>query len=336
MLIIAVRMVTSIILVVDVSPDNMLMRSFMFEFPWIFGLSGLLFYFIGISQAIGQSSTASGWLPSALVIDVFGFSAVIVPFLCSWAFTLTLGALAKTDLDMAELIMSINYGLWALWTGGTGTIIFIAGLKLVRILKAHHKRNRGSSSYAAIKAGIFKIRMMASILAICLWSFATVLLVYAILRYEIMRTVPASILIGVLWNFMAVVTTILSFLLVIFDPKKGPNAALKSRSRSGGEETNTQEYTGAGSTTRPDRKLHDSSLMATESKLGDNDAILNALKVPYGQTLASSDSKTEIQQGGNEKSSKKLFSTGKATKKWSESTSSFSSNMELTSYEGPR
>ena len=26
----------------------------MFEFPWIFGLSGLLSYFIGISQAIGQ------------------------------------------------------------------------------------------------------------------------------------------------------------------------------------------------------------------------------------------------------------------------------------------
>ncbi|KAI7858385.1 hypothetical protein BDC45DRAFT_595750 [Circinella umbellata] len=198
----------------------MLARSFMFELPWIFGLSGLLSYFIGISQAIGQvkkTSTASGWLPSALIIDIFGFSAVIIPFLCSWGFTFTLGALAKTNLDMAELIMSINYGLWALWTGGTGTIIFLAGVRLVRILEAHHRRNRHSSSYADIKAGIFKIRMMAAILAICLWSFGALLLMYAIFRYQILRTVPASILIGVLWNFMAVVTTILAYLLVIFE-----------------------------------------------------------------------------------------------------------------------
>ena len=118
---------------------------------------------------------------------------------------------------MAEIIMSINYGLWALWTGGTGTIIFLAGVRLVRILKTHHRRNRHSSNYADIKAGIFKIRMMASILAICLWSFGALLLMYAIFRYEIMRTTPASILIGVLWNFMAVITTIFAFLLIIFE-----------------------------------------------------------------------------------------------------------------------
>ncbi|KAI9498130.1 hypothetical protein BDB00DRAFT_950566 [Zychaea mexicana] len=326
------RMLTSIILVADVAPENMLARSFLFELPWVFGLSGLLFYFIGIAQAISQSHSASGWLPSASVIDIFGFSALIIPFLCSWSFTLALGALAKTDLATSELLMSINYGLWALWTGGTGTIIFVAGLRLVRILTEHHKKYRNSPTWADIKAGIFKLRMMALTLALCLWSFGTLLLCYAILRYEIIRTTAASIFLGVLWNLLAVVTTLLSFVLIIFDPHKSQNPALRTRSA---DETTGENFT--ASTTQPDGRLESTTLDGgTMSRFtDDNDVILNALK-NTDQILQQNEKRKQSNENGNGDGSGNTnsnFFMNKIKPKKRESTTSFSSNVELTSYE---
>ena len=130
--------------------------------------------------------------------------------------TLTAGAMVEAGrLKLGETLIRISYCTWFIWTGGIGTAVFYAAIRLVRILKQHHKKFRQGSNYAAVKSGIFKIQIMAFSYAACLWSFAVILLLYGLLRDQIMANTTGSIFLGAAWALTAGATTIIVHFAVI-------------------------------------------------------------------------------------------------------------------------
>ncbi|GAB5586018.1 hypothetical protein Unana1_00918 [Umbelopsis nana] len=63
-------------------------------------------------------------------------------------------------------------------------------------------QNSGSARMVAIRNGRTKIVIIMLAITACLASFALMLLMYGIFRNAIMTHLPASILIGAVWNFL--------------------------------------------------------------------------------------------------------------------------------------
>ncbi|KAI8138687.1 hypothetical protein BJV82DRAFT_286069 [Fennellomyces sp. T-0311] len=315
------RLVTSIVLLVDIGPGNWIARSFVYEISWSFGLGGITLYLIGIGQTIAQSHSAQGWLPSPLVVDIIGVIALFIPLFVGTPLTIAAGAMVEAGrLSLGETLIRISYCTWFIWTGGIGTAVLIAAHRLVRILKNHHKKFRQGSNYAAVKSGIFKIQIMAFSYAACLWCFAIVLLLYGILRDQIMANTTGSIFLGAVWAITAGFTTLIVHFAVVISPDTKRNAALKSKSSSGGKVTNTNnEIT---SNTTPDRStgFGVSTMDPDATGTFDQEAIANALKINDGGKPWL---KEQPQRGKNAKQ----FKTPQ--RRMSET----SSQLELTSYE---
>ena len=121
-----------------------------------------------------------------MIVDIVGTTAVLFPFITSLAFPITAGALAESNLPLAEVFVRLTYIAWSFWTGTVGAAVFFTGIRLVRILRAYHKQSRGNRNYAAVQAGIYKINLMIGLCSACLLGFATFLLLYSILRDQIM------------------------------------------------------------------------------------------------------------------------------------------------------
>ncbi|KAI8138693.1 hypothetical protein BJV82DRAFT_630195 [Fennellomyces sp. T-0311] len=285
----SLRLLSSAVLLVDLAPGNWIARSYIFEIPWDFGLGGITIYLIGIAQTISQSSSVSGWLPSPLVVDIVGSAALILPFISSLAITITAGALAQVNLPVSEAMIRLTYVAWFLWTALIGSAVFYAGYRLVRILHVHHMKFRNDPHYNAVKAGIYKIQMMVATFVICLYGFATFLLLYAILRDPIMTNTTVNVALSVPWTFLGGVTTLIAQVSVIVSPKVRSNAALRSKTG------NSTGGTTTGSTTIPDQNLQGGSTIGavTTTFQNDNDAILNAIKendqqwIPHDQARKS-------------------------------------------------
>ncbi|KAI8138692.1 hypothetical protein BJV82DRAFT_286508 [Fennellomyces sp. T-0311] len=312
------RLLTSVVLIEDIAPNNWIARSFIFEFPWDVGLAGLTLYLIGIAQTISQSHSVRGWLPSPVVIDIVGFSMLLVPIIIGIPLTIAAGALAERNLFAAEILVRVNYTAWFLWTGAFGAAVLYAALRLVSILKEHHKGSRHSQSYAAVEAGIYKIQSMAFIFTVSLWCFALFLLLFGILRDQIMRNKVVSIILGIFWTQLAQLSTLCVQILILCNPKFKRNPALRSKSSSGGT---TDETT---SSTRPDQNFGGSTIYAVTATFQDDDeAILNAIKEnpSYNPYFPSSSSRNKSNTNFFNNSSKRRGSD-----------SSYSSQVELTSF----
>ena len=204
--------------------------------PWVFGIGSITLYLIGIAQTISQvtniktscyffllsnlrilkSHSAEGWLPSSTVVDIFGIAALLLPLVIGNPLTLAGGAVAQAgNPDGGANLIRINYGTWVIWTGGLGVAVLYAAVRLVHILRAHHKRFRQGSNYAAVRSGIYKIQIMAFSFVICLWCFAAVLLLFAAIRDQILAHSVGSIIMGAAWNFLGCGTTLIVHVAVV-------------------------------------------------------------------------------------------------------------------------
>ncbi|KAI9245207.1 hypothetical protein BDA99DRAFT_528255 [Phascolomyces articulosus] len=322
------RMITSLVLVTNVGAGNLLGRSVLYELPWSIGLGGITIYLLGVSQAIAQSNSTSGWLPSPAVMDIAGFMTMILPALVGISMTIAAGVMIDKDSYTAELLIRINYGIWFLWTGGVGNAVFFAGVRLVRILKSHHRKLRQGSNDAAVKAGIMKIQVAIAGFAICLWIFALVLLLYGSLRDLIMRNTVGSIFLGVGWSLTASITVLVMELSIIFSPNTSKNAALRSKK-------STEGSTGIDSSsmysTQPDREIGAGSTMGafTATFQNDDEAIMNALK-ENSQTVSQGFSPKGFRQSIKQSKNNFFSFSGRHSKR---RLSNASSQMELTSHD---
>ncbi|KAI8149714.1 hypothetical protein BJV82DRAFT_505039 [Fennellomyces sp. T-0311] len=212
-----VRLVTSTVLITNAAPGDWIIRSFLYEVPWGAGLGGMTIYLIGIAQTISQSKSVSGWLPSPTVVDIVGILALSAPVLVGIPLSFAAGAAAmKNDVVTAILLIRISYMAWFVWVSSISGSILYATVRLVRILKAHHKRHRRTSNYAAVMSGIRKIQFLAVTFALCLSGFAILLLLYCALRDQILVNKAGSIFAGAAWAFMGSTATLAAEISVIF------------------------------------------------------------------------------------------------------------------------
>ncbi|KAI9245209.1 hypothetical protein BDA99DRAFT_528260 [Phascolomyces articulosus] len=278
-----VRLITSVVLVTDIGSGNFIARSFLYEIPWSFGLAGITLYLIGIAQTIAQSHSASGWLPQPRSIDIFGLFFLFAPLIIGESFTIAAGAMAYRNLYIAETLIRTNYCIWLVWTGGIGVAVMFASLRLIRILRNHHKKFQQAKNYEAVKAGIYKIQLTAFSYVVCLYSFATLLFLYGVLRNDIIQNTKGSIFLGVVWSILAGATTFVVELAIVVSPgNNAKNAALRSKSSSDNKTNQSNNLSYTGPADLGPMSTFDPSATGTF----DSDAIERALKAKDAEWLA--------------------------------------------------
>ncbi|CAO3590962.1 unnamed protein product [Absidia cylindrospora] len=220
------RLLTSVLLVTDVNPENWIARSFMFEFAWQFGYGSFALYLIGIAQTLADSHKAisSGWLPSPRTVDAIGLTFFFTPFLLNNVCSLATGILAEKNLYVAEVFVHLLYALWFVHCFSLACAVMLSGWRLVRILNSHLKQFPTSGPRAiSIKGGIFKIRAVVIIISFCLMSFASFLLLYGILRDRIMTSTVGNLILSAIWNWNAPLCTMAVEGALLFNPSSDEN-----------------------------------------------------------------------------------------------------------------
>ncbi|KAI9498116.1 hypothetical protein BDB00DRAFT_950538 [Zychaea mexicana] len=306
----------------DAVPDNWIARSLFWEIPWSFGLGGITVYLVGIAQTISQSSSAAGWLPSPLIVDITGFIALFGPLICGVSFAIGAGAAAENNLiGTAETLIRVSYMLWFVWVASIGGAVLYASIRLVRVLESHHRKFRQGGSFATVISGIYRIQLMAASFIICLWTFAAILLLYCALRDQIMANIVGSIFIGATWSILGSFTTLIALISVLVSPNMRNNPALRSNNLTNG----TSNYT---TSTHPDpRGYGDSTIGAmTATSQDDTEAILYAIEANGREEQWNS-------QQGQLNKSKKPWNNFLSASTPSRRGSNASSQLELTSYE---
>lgn len=167
-------------------------------------------YLVGIAQTLSESQKVAGWLPSPRTVDIVGCWFFFWPFVIDNICSLISGALATSDLEKAEVFAHLLYGFWFLHCSTLGCAVLFAGVRLVYILRGHlEKFSQTHARYKALHTGIFKIQIIVTILVICLWGFAALLLLYSILRDRIMTSTVGSVIFGSIWTYLGVLSAIL-------------------------------------------------------------------------------------------------------------------------------
>ncbi|ORX57638.1 hypothetical protein DM01DRAFT_1231604 [Hesseltinella vesiculosa] len=232
----AIRMLAGIMLVIDNDPTNVVKRSFLFEFSWHFGYAACALYLLGIAQTLADShrKLVKGWLPSSKVVDIIGISFVLAPVMLNNFCSVSAGALAYSNLPLATAFTNLLYGFWFMHCFTLGLTVFVAGVRLVLILKQHLRRlPRGSDRYKSIRLGVFKIEALMLIISFCLGGYAVFCLIYACLRDMITQNNVGNVALAFLWNCWAPIATLLGEIALLVDPTLGQGGlGIKSSSNS--------------------------------------------------------------------------------------------------------
>ncbi|KAI7892991.1 uncharacterized protein EV154DRAFT_502938 [Mucor mucedo] len=238
------RLISSTILITDICPD-MISRSFIYEFPWQFGLGAFALYLIGIAQTLADSHRvlANSWLPSPKVVDFIGCTIFFSPFIINNAMSLSAGILAETNLPLAETFTRLLYIFWFIHCFSLAVAVFFAAYRLTRILGEHLKKfNTTGPRYISVKTGIFKIRAVMTIITICLLMFAVFLLAYGVLRDMIIVNELGSVVLGGMWTYLGAVSTLGVEIAIIFNPKVDDTGGLGIRSTGDEDKSNPAQF----------------------------------------------------------------------------------------------
>jgi hypothetical protein len=144
---------------------------------------------------------------------------LFTPFLLNNICSIAAGLLAEHDLFKAEVFTRVLYGLWFWHCGSLACAVLYAGIRLLALLTAHLKKFKSSSSGGdqkrRVRAGMIKIRILVTVIFLALAGFAVFLLLYGILRDQIIRSVPGSYVLCIVWNFLGPVASLVACLAVL-------------------------------------------------------------------------------------------------------------------------
>jgi hypothetical protein len=152
---------------------------------------------------------ALDWLPSKNLIEVVGYTLFLTPFISNGMTALAAGLLARSHVHTAEILTQVLYILWFFHCTLLSTTVFIAGIRLSKLLNEHLSRyDTTGPRYITIKKSIIKIHFVITIIVGCIMSYGVFCLIYGIMRREILQNYTASIAYGAVWNLLGVVSTI--------------------------------------------------------------------------------------------------------------------------------
>lgn len=160
---------------------------------------------------------ANSWLPSPRLVDFIGATIFISPFIINNVMSLAAGILAESNMRLAQVFTRLLYIFWFIHCFSLSLAVFFSAHRLIRILGEHlNKFKTSGPRYVSVKTGIFKIRLVMTIITICLMMFAVFLLVFGILRDIIVINVVGSVTLGAIWNFLGAVATLGVEIAILF------------------------------------------------------------------------------------------------------------------------
>ncbi|KAI9310432.1 hypothetical protein BX666DRAFT_2006059 [Dichotomocladium elegans] len=213
------RLLHSIFLLADVGRGNWMWRQFLWEFPWQFGYGAIALYFVGITHTIIVSHNITGWVPSPGVVDFVGTVIFTSTFVLDIPFCLIAGYYADLDPYRSELFLKIEYMTWFIHCAVLASLIFLAGTRLILILKASQRKfdrlAEGGAHHTAVRAGILKIELVVVALGGCLWCFALMALSYSLFRHQSLVNAAANYILCICWCFLGSLTTLFVFVAIV-------------------------------------------------------------------------------------------------------------------------
>ncbi|CAO3633921.1 unnamed protein product [Cunninghamella echinulata] len=253
---IEIRMIHAIVLVTDVA-KNAIFRSFLFEFPWSFGITALACYLFGVVHTLSSSSSTiyKSWVKSQLIVDLFCTAMVVLPFITINPLAIVAGYYAeKGDVNKAWLWTEAIYYLWLFYTFTLGSMVLFAGLRLVNLLKKHLAMQlaTGKDNVAKIQLGTTKVKIIIGIACFCLWAFSFMIAIYISSRYYVMINSIYTIILAALAIFNGpLASSIIEFALLInlntmnglsnisFGPSSEPHFAIDPSATSNSNDIST-------------------------------------------------------------------------------------------------
>ncbi|CAO3633893.1 unnamed protein product [Cunninghamella echinulata] len=197
-------------------------RAIMFELPWQIGIAALSSYLFGVVHTLSNSSRHlyTTWVGSQLTVDIASLSVLAIPFLTINPVAIIAAHYAEIgNIDSATKWTQAIYILWLIYTFVLGSLVLIAGIRLIRLLKVHllaQESENNDDTITKIQLGATKVKIIIGIACFCLWAYSIMIALYAFCRHEIMLSPPFTIVITALALFNGpLATTIIEFALVL-------------------------------------------------------------------------------------------------------------------------
>ncbi|ORX63176.1 hypothetical protein DM01DRAFT_1331251 [Hesseltinella vesiculosa] len=235
------RTVTSIVLLVDIGPDNTIIRTFLFEFPWQFGYCACACYMLGIVQTLVNSNrdTAGVLSTTSKEAHVFGTVLIISPFIVNNSCALVAGILETTDLSLGELWTQMLYVSWISHCTVLSLVASVMGFKLLRLVNKNFKNIKAKTFdltfLERLITGLTRIRLLLLLIVSCLMGYVLLLIFYITFRSFILRSTPFSFLYCIAWNNFATTLTMVACILFL------QSGRTKEESTSAGVKSDGQE-----------------------------------------------------------------------------------------------
>ncbi|CAO3648368.1 unnamed protein product [Cunninghamella blakesleeana] len=196
-------------------------RAFMFEIPWQVGIAALSSYLFGIVHTLSNSSRHlyTTWVGSQFTVDIASLVVLILPVITINPIAIIAAHYAQIgDTVLATRWTQAIYVLWLVYTFLLGSLVLLAGIRLLRLLKIHllaQEENNGDQ-ITKIQLGATKVKIIIGIACFCLWIYSLMIAFYAFARYEVMINEAYTITITALALFNGpLATTIIEFALIL-------------------------------------------------------------------------------------------------------------------------
>ncbi|KAI9316337.1 hypothetical protein BX666DRAFT_1949550 [Dichotomocladium elegans] len=216
------RMIHAIVIVTDIAP-NVAFRSFLFEFPWQFGIGALSCYLFGIAHTLADSSRIlyNTWVRAPAIVDCLGVMTIALPFVTNNLCAVAAGVFAlQGNNTLAARFTAALYYFWTFYTGFLALLIFVAGIRLLRVLRIHSlERTESHVNLEKIKLGALKVKIIIFAGVGCLSVFVVLMVLYGRLRDAIMRNTGYNIAMAALWMFDGAITTAVIEFGVVLNPR---------------------------------------------------------------------------------------------------------------------
>ena len=126
------------------------------------------------------------------------------------------GFKAASDIRQAEILIAVANATWVATTLYLSAAIMFSAIRLVRVLKKHHRKNRQSRNRNEdVKVGILKIQIIAAVFVVSLWTYTAMVLAWVITRKAILLNTVGSIVLGVPYLLLAGFTAMAPQILLI-------------------------------------------------------------------------------------------------------------------------
>lgn len=175
------------------------------------------------------------WIRTPILIDACCVMVLFLPVVSNNICSVAAGFFAAQGNDyLAGAFTNALYYLWAVYTGFLGCLVLYAGIRLLRLLQRHLIQKSDSHvDVGKVLLGALKVKIIIGTACACLFFFALILLLYAILRVPITHSTGYNLAICLCWTFNGVAATglievavLLKYVLCILSSYTNGNSAL--------------------------------------------------------------------------------------------------------------